>query len=177
MLRAVLLLASLQRAIGSCIFCDATYSYDLSRLPTTTFTAHSGTRGSTTDPYRRYVVSSPCVTPQSDLCMTHPTSDPLQMRNKQGNVLYTICTGLGTLNATTRVTARGVGTRCATSFPGSPALIGSMVWLLCSPRLLTLARGCVGAGAVAGGRHFAGGATPPAAPLILVPHALGARIT
>ena len=99
--------ASLQWAIGSCIFCDDTYSYDLSRLPTTTFTAHSGTRGSTTDPYRRYVVSSPCVTPQSDLCMTHPTSDPLQMRNKQGNLLYTICTGLGTLNATTRVTARG----------------------------------------------------------------------
>ena len=107
MLRAVLLFASLHWAIGSCTFCDATYSYDLSRLPTTTFTAHSGTRGSTTDPYRRYIVSSPCSTPQSDLCMTHPTSDPLQMRNKQGNLLYTICTGLGTLNATTRVTARG----------------------------------------------------------------------
>ena len=107
MLRAVVLFASLQGAIGSCIFCDTTYSYDLSLLPTTTFTAHSGTRGSTTDPYRRYIVSSPCATPQSDLCMTHPTSDPLQMRNKQGNLLYTICTGLGTLNATTRVTARG----------------------------------------------------------------------
>ena len=84
MLRAVLLCASLHWAIGSCTFCDATYSYDLSRLPTTTFNGHSGTRGSTTDPYRRYVISSPCATPQSDLCMTHPTSDPLQMRNEQG---------------------------------------------------------------------------------------------
>ncbi len=87
-----------------CVFCDATYTYDLSRLPTQTYVAHSGTPGSQDerDSYVTYLVTSPCGSAKSDLCISGPTSDPLAMRGSppKGGGSDTVCTGLGTLNAT-----------------------------------------------------------------------------
>ena len=55
-------------------------TFDLSGLPSTVFTLHSGTRGSLTDPWRPYYVTMPCGTVGSgpdDMCFGAPTSDPV----------------------------------------------------------------------------------------------------
>lgn len=82
-------------------------TFDLSSMPTTVFTLHSGTRGSLTDPWLTYYATSPCGSVGSapdGMCFSGSTSDPVAQHytgtTPDGRYgVAPICSGLGSLGA------------------------------------------------------------------------------
>ena len=78
-LAAAALLMARSGSASGCSFCAGNKTFDLSSVPTEVFTLHSGTRGSLTDPWLTYYVTSPCGSVGSapdDMCFGGSTSDP-----------------------------------------------------------------------------------------------------
>ena len=97
-------------AAAGCEFCTDAHahgSFDLSSVPTSVFTLHSGTRGSLLDPWLTYYATSPCGSVGSEphgMCFGGPTSDPVAQHyigtTPDGRYgVAPICTGLGSLGA------------------------------------------------------------------------------
>ena len=63
-----------------CTFCGDGWSYDLSTLSTETFVVHDGIPTEKGDTYA-YLVTSPCGSVSTDICIAGPTSDPIAMPN------------------------------------------------------------------------------------------------
>lgn len=102
--------SSLASSSRQCLFCAAdarggATHFNLSRVPSTVFTLHSGTRGSLIDPWLTYYVTSPCGSVGSapnDMCFGGSTADPFAQHytgtTPDGRYgVAPICSGLGSL--------------------------------------------------------------------------------
>ncbi len=104
--------------LSNCTFCARSSNggspmpFDLSNVPTTIFTLHSGTRGDLTDPRLTYYATSPCGSvgdAPDDMCFSGPTSDPAAQHytgtTPDGRYgVAPICSGLGSLGASIQPT-------------------------------------------------------------------------
>ena len=106
MLAVAALLMARSGSASGCSFCAGNKTFDLSSVPTEVFTLHSGTRGSLTDPWLSYYVTSPCGSVGSapdDMCFGGSTSDPAAQHytgtTPDGRYgVAPICSGLGSLD-------------------------------------------------------------------------------